>query len=142
MRQILVILISLFLTACQATTGHLLGKGTDKSSPSCETIPTADASVNWAVFGRVKRVRNCPGRSNQYQERYSLANGWGIYQEANMDLVYFYETTERSFREALARNSAFSDTASTIKIHNPNLKNRYAMFAQKKCQGKTQFILE
>lgn len=131
---VLLILLSFAVAACQATTGHLVGKG-GIYRVTCEPIPISDVSVNWGVFSTVVEAKNC-NADNQYQERYKLANGGGVYQEANADYVYFYEITERSFREALARNKAFAGKAISIKLHYPKLKNRITIFAQTKVSGR------
>jgi hypothetical protein len=141
MRSISVILISLFLAACQATTSHLMSQQQMKRFFPCEPILITEASVNWAVFGRVINAKNCPGRGG-HAEHYELVNGWGVYQEASSDYMYYPEVTERSFRDSLATisNKLFSDIATTTKIYNPYLKLRPVMFAQRNSFGKEVIV--
>lgn len=133
---VLLILLSFAVAACQATTGHFI----KTNGAKCMIIPPAEASANWSVFGTVLEVKNCPGEDNQYQERYRLTNGWGIYQEANADYVYFHEISERAFREALSLNSVFADKAKTIELHYPKLKNRPVIFAHTTSASGNQYI--
>lgn len=127
--------VTAFLVACQVTTGQVRTKEQVRGSPSCEPMPITEASVNWAVFGTVTGVKNCPGQGH-YNEKYKLANGWGGYQQANSDNLYFYEIDERIFREALIPKKAFAAKATTIKLHYPKLKDRPAIFVHTRASGK------
>ena len=129
--------VTAFLAACQVTTGQVLTKEQVSGYAPCKPIPITQASVNWAVFGTVIEVKNCPGRGNYYSEKYKLVNGWGGYQEANADYVYFREINEKIFRESLSSKKAFANKATTIKLHYPKLKNRPAIFAQTRWSGKS-----
>ena len=134
----ILVVLALAVTACEATTGEIA----TTSSTTCEPMAVSEVSVNWAVFGPVTKAVNCPGERNQYQERYNLTNGWGVYQQANADYVYFNEVNERAFREALGYNKAFADKATSIKLHYPKLKNRPTIFAQTRASGQNVIIFK